>query len=71
MPVIIPREYEKDWVGAQLTKDDVLALCEPIDSKLMDAYTISRMITDRRVEDKNQPEIARRFEYPELALLDG
>ncbi|HEY8512922.1 MAG TPA: SOS response-associated peptidase [Cyclobacteriaceae bacterium] len=71
MPVIIPREYEHDWLGSRLTKDDVLALCQPIDSKLMDAYTISKMITDKRVEDKNQPEITRRFEYPELALLDG
>src|SRR5690606_39807163 len=24
MPVIIPREYEQDWIGSRLTKDDVL-----------------------------------------------
>lgn len=71
MPVIIPREFEKDWLNPNLTKEDVLAFCQPIDAHLMDAYTISRRITDRRIEDKNRPDIYRRFEYPELALLDS
>jgi putative SOS response-associated peptidase YedK len=71
MPVIIPKEFEMDWLSPNLTKDDVLAFCEPIESKQMDAYTISKMITDRRIDDKNRADIYARFEYPELVLLDS
>lgn len=71
MPVILAREYEKDWLNPNLTRDDVLALCEPIDDKLLEAYTISKLITDRKIDNKDVPDICRKFEYPELALLDG
>lgn len=71
MPVILPREYEKDWLNPNLTKEDVLALCEPIDDASLEAYTVSKMITDRKVDDKDIPAICRHFEYPELALLDS
>jgi putative SOS response-associated peptidase YedK len=71
MPVVLPREYEKDWLNPNLTKEDVLALCQPIDESQLEGYTISRMITDRKVDNKDVPEIFKRVEYPELALLDG
>ena len=71
MPVILPKQYERDWLNPNLTKDDVLALCEPISDKQMEAYTISKMITDRRVDNKDVSEIVKPFEYPELALLDS
>jgi putative SOS response-associated peptidase YedK len=71
MPVILPKEFEQDWLNTNLTREDVLALCEPDKDDLLDAYTISKMITDRRVDDKNVPAVCDRFEYPELALLDS
>lgn len=71
MPVVLVREYEKDWLNPHLTREDVNALCEPIADEALEAYTISKMITDRKIEDKNRPEISRPFEYPELALLDS
>ena len=71
MPVILLKEYEKDWLNPNLTKEDVLALCEPLDENLLEAYTISKMITDRKVDDKNTASICKPFEYPELALLDS
>lgn len=71
MPVLLPREYERDWLNPNLTKDDVLALCEPIDDRVLEAYTVSKLITDRKVEDKDTPSICKPFEYPELALLDS
>ena len=71
MPVILPKQYERDWLNPNLTKDDVLVLCEPISDKQMEAYTISKMITDRRVDNKDVSEIVKPFEYPELALLDS
>ncbi|HNP07381.1 MAG TPA: SOS response-associated peptidase [Cyclobacteriaceae bacterium] len=71
MPVILPMEHEKDWLNPNLTKEDVLELCQPLPNDKLEAYTISKMITDRKVEDKNVPELFRPFEYPELALLDS
>jgi putative SOS response-associated peptidase YedK len=71
MPVILSKEYELDWLNPNLTKEDVLALCEPYDASRMAAHTISKMITDRKIEDKNIPQVAMPFEYPELALLDS
>jgi putative SOS response-associated peptidase YedK len=65
MPVLLPREYEKDWLNPNLTKDDVLALCQPIDDKLMDAHTISKRITSKK-EETNVPEVLHVQEYEEL-----
>lgn len=71
MPVIMPRQFEKDWLNPTLTKEDVLALCEPVDDDLLSAHTISKMITDRKVDNKNTEAISRPFDYPELALMDA
>jgi len=71
MPVILPREYENDWLNPNLSQEDVLALCAPIDDARLEAHTISKMITDRKVEDKNVAAVCKPFEYPELALLDS
>ena len=71
MPVILPVEFEKDWLNPNLTKEDVLALCAPFEAGKMTAYTISKLITDKRIDNKNVPEVAKPFEYPELALMDS
>ncbi|MEO5600439.1 MAG: SOS response-associated peptidase [Cyclobacteriaceae bacterium] len=65
MPVILPREYEKDWLNRNLSKDDVLALCQPIDDGLMTAHTISKRITSKK-EETNVPEILDVQQYEEL-----
>ena len=65
MPVILPRDYEKDWLNPDLTKDDVLALCQPIDDKLMAAHTISKRITSKK-EETNVPEVLDVADYEEL-----
>ena len=70
MPVILPKEFERDWLNPTLTKDDVLAFCRPYDEHKMEAWTISRRISDR-TSPKNTEDIFLPFEYPELALLDG
>lgn len=66
MPVIIPREYEKDWLNPELTKDDVLALCQPVADAQMQAYTISKRITSK-TEETNVPEVQQEELYPELS----
>lgn len=68
MPVIIPRQYEKDWLNPNLTKDDVMALCQPIKDETMDAYTISKLITTKG-EDTNVEKVLEREFYPELNSL--
>ena len=65
MPVILPRQYEKDWLNPNLTKDDVLALCQPVDDALMTAHTISKRITSK-TEETNVPEVLHVQEYQEL-----
>ena len=70
MPVILPKEYEMDWLNPNLGKEDVLALCEPYDNSKMNGYTISRMITDPKAK-KNTESIFQPFEYPELSLMDS
>lgn len=69
MPVIIPREYEQDWLSPSLTEDDVLALCQPIDEKLMTGYTISKLITNKK-EETDVPRVLEPEEYPEVADAD-
>ncbi len=71
MPVMLTREFERDWLNPHLTEADVLALCEPIEEGALGAHTISKMITDRKRADKDVEIISKPFEYPELALLDS
>ena len=70
MPVILPAEYERDWLNPNLTKEDVLALCQPYDEHRMEAWSISRRITDR-TSPKNTEEIVAPFIYPEVEARLG
>ncbi len=65
MPVIIPREYERDWLNPNLTKEDVHALCQPLEDGLMETRTISKRITSRD-QETNVPEVLESQEYDEL-----
>jgi putative SOS response-associated peptidase YedK len=66
MPVIIPRESEQYWLNNKITKDDVIALCQPIDDSLTTAaYTVSPL-ANRIKEDRNVPEIQKPQAYQEL-----
>ncbi len=50
MPVIIPGNFEKDWLNKNLSKDDVLALCAPYKDDAMKAHTVSKLITTKNTE---------------------
>ncbi|HYG03010.1 MAG TPA: SOS response-associated peptidase [Chryseosolibacter sp.] len=65
MPVIISRQYEKDWLNQHLTKDDVLAFCQPIDDAMMHAHPISKLITTKGA-DTNVPDVMKVTEYEQL-----
>jgi putative SOS response-associated peptidase YedK len=68
MPVIIPRQHEKDWLNPNLSKDDVIALCQPIDDSAMKAYTVGKLISNPKVE-RNVPEVMEPYQYPEELKL--
>jgi putative SOS response-associated peptidase YedK len=61
MPVILPPEYEKDWLNPTLTKDDVLALCQPLPESRMDAHVVSKLITSKR-DPTNVPAVLTKAE---------
>jgi putative SOS response-associated peptidase YedK len=65
MPVILPREYEKDWLNQNLTKEDVLALCQPVDQQVMKGHTISKLVTSRK-EETDVPQVLEPVTYPEV-----
>lgn len=65
MPLILPREKELEWIKPDLTKDDITLLMKPFDENLMEAYTVSRRITDRKLPS-DVPEVLKKFAYPEL-----
>ncbi|MDH4091651.1 MAG: SOS response-associated peptidase [Cyclobacteriaceae bacterium] len=65
MPVILPREHEKDWLNPNLTKADVLALCRPFDESPMKGYTISKLITSKK-EETDVPKVLAPATYEEV-----
>jgi len=65
MPVILREDDEKRWLSDDLSTDEVNSLLVPCDDKDMEAYTISRLITQRGIE-KNVPRVIEKFDYPEL-----
>lgn len=62
MPVIIPKEYERDWLNRDLKQEDVLALCQPFDTTSMKAHTVSKLITTKDAET-NVEEVFQLHEY--------
>jgi putative SOS response-associated peptidase YedK len=65
MPVILPKDQEREWIDPSLDKKAAEALLVPYDDALMEAFTISRLITSRQ-RDPNVPEVSQPFTYPEL-----
>jgi putative SOS response-associated peptidase YedK len=65
MPVIIPREFEKDWLKKDLPKDDVLALCQPFKNEAMKAHTVSKLITTKNTET-NVDEVLKLHNYEKV-----
>ena len=64
MPVIIPGQLMNDWLNPNLSKEDVIAFCQPFDSNKMNAYPIDKKIgsTKLKSEEKNVVDILTRVE---------
>ena len=70
MPVIIPRQYEQDWLNPNLTKEDVMALCQPFDAGSMEGHTISKLITSK-TEETDVPKVMEEQVYQEVVDADS
>lgn len=68
MPVILRGEKELEWIKKDITQEDILALTKPLDEGLMEAHTISKLITSR-TSNRNVPEVQVVYDYPELKSL--
>ncbi|HBF35956.1 MAG TPA: hypothetical protein DDW50_01390 [Firmicutes bacterium] len=68
MPLILPRESEKEWLDNHLSNEELKTLMVPFDENKMEAHTISKLITSRS-GNRNVRNIQERFEYPELKAL--
>lgn len=66
MPVILPREYEKDWLNPNLSVDDVKALCQPYPDTGFEAYPVSKLIYAKKETDRNVPQALEKVRYQEL-----
>jgi putative SOS response-associated peptidase YedK len=67
-PVLIKKEFEKDWLNPNLTESDVLALCESMPSDFLVAHTISKSISGNKLstDEKNNPQITDEVRYEEV-----
>ena len=67
MPVILANKAaEKAWLNTTTSKDEVLDLCRPIDSSMMQAHPVSRLITSK---NNNVPEAIEPYAYPSAVNL--
>ena len=69
MPLILPKEIERDWLNPNLSEKEITELMKPLDENQMEGYTISKLITNRN-ENPDKAEIQDYLEYPELAMFD-
>jgi putative SOS response-associated peptidase YedK len=65
MPVILLPDKERDWINPDLTDEQIKSFFPGIDERLMEAHTISKLITSR-TENSNVPGVQEAFTYTEL-----
>ena len=65
MPVILPREKEKEWLSSGLAKGSIEALLQPFDAEQMEGYQVARKVHDLGFNTTNS-EVLERQDYPEL-----
>lgn len=68
MPVILPSAVEKLWLRGEMSRDMASPLMMPVTSEMLEAYTVSPLITNARA-DRNRPELIMPYNYPVQGLL--
>jgi putative SOS response-associated peptidase YedK len=66
MPVILKKEKEGEWLQKDLTPDQIKSFFEPYNSKKMEAFPVSKLITAKGV-NSNVPEVQKEFHFAELS----
>jgi putative SOS response-associated peptidase YedK len=67
MPFIPMPGQELEWLRTGLSKDEIKAMMKPLEPELMEAHTISKLITSR-TENSNVPAVMEKFEYEDWKL---
>jgi putative SOS response-associated peptidase YedK len=68
MPVILAREAERLWLKEEMDPETRALLMEPVAAELIEAHTISPLITNTRA-DRNRPELIKPYTYPVQGTL--
>ncbi|RYU94370.1 SOS response-associated peptidase [Emticicia agri] len=63
MPVILAKETELDWLHKGFDETTIDSFARPFDEKKMEAYTISRRISEK---DSNTPDVLKPYTYSEI-----
>ena len=69
MPLMFTKETMNEWLNPSLTRNDINALMQPLDERLMHAHPIMKF-NPQKPELYNNREFKKQVEYPELALID-
>ena len=70
MPVILSKDNEEIWLDSTLRGEEVLQFLKPYPEDMVDAYTISPLISKKGV-DKNIPGLIEPFQYDSPGLFDS
>lgn len=62
MPVILPKGTEMDWLKPHKNPEEYLQMLQPLDPKLMKAYTVSKEVGK---SSNNFPELIAPVQYPD------
>ncbi len=68
MPVILPASAERLWLKEGLAEEALASLMEPVAAEMLDAHTVSPLITNARA-DRNRPELIIPYTYPVQGTL--
>jgi len=66
MPLILPREFERDWINEKLEQKEITDLIRSLDDENMMAHTVASITT--RKENTNRPDIFNPVNYEELGF---
>ncbi|UCC17206.1 MAG: SOS response-associated peptidase [Dehalococcoidales bacterium] len=68
MPVILKKEYEKNWLEDGLSDDDIIPMLLPYEADAMTAYPVPKTLNKLGVNTSDES-VLKEFKYPELPGL--
>jgi len=68
MPAVLDMSSERKWIDPLINQTELLALLQPAQDGILNAHTISPLISDQK-QDRNTPELIRPYNYSPENLL--